>query len=1181
MNTPRKDFRTRILLALFAVVVLIAAGAAVLNVIGNEYRRSLADHIMSNLETMERVLGLLQQNSVARVRMIAEEPQYKKLAARLIANPGDQALHEELKNWITPRYQSRGFEDYLLISADGKRIIASGNPAYIGQLTLPSTQDALRLTELLGAAVSRPFSAQRPVDTLVIANPSEVAFQLSCSRIDDGIINIGFLCLHENPFFRLYRLLRAGRPGTTGEAYVIDEDGRILSPIRFEKSLVSHERAESGWSLFRLSARVMPPNSGNDQATRASTSSAPLTEVVARLLEHNSLNTGLLENYADYRGRMVVGAGAWLPDSTMGIIIEEDMNEAFRSYRFAQNTLVALIGLGVLLIAALTYLDLRSRFSLARSEGQLAAFRDNIPAELHMKSAAGRYLMANPVFESVFNFPQGYVLGKTDAELFPAKEAHERETEHKEVIHSGQPFHRNQIRLSEDGTDSTYNVVCFPVREGNDETVVAVGTVALNITELSRTQRKLEELTRNLENKVTERTEQLAAARDMAEAASRAKAEFLANMSHEIRTPLNAIIGMSHLAAHVNTTPRVAHYIGRIQSSSQHLLAIVNNILDLSKIEAGKLQIHLTEFSLENLIAHVAGLVWEHAETKGLELIIAIEPGLPDRLIGDSMRISQVLINFANNAVKFTDHGNVFLRVRALVQNGDQISLRFEVEDTGIGIAEEKLPLLFSPFQQLDGSMSRRFEGTGLGLVISRNLAELMGGNVKVSSCPAHGSVFSLELSLRANALVGSATIPAIDLRRYHVLVIDDNEQARRQLAELLNAYSPRIDEASSGQEAFNLIAAAAADNRYYDLVFIDWKMPELSGREVADKIHLLPLLEIRPRLVLMTSGVQEDDIDQTHFAAVIAKPITPSSLLDTLIKLFEPEHVREKEISDTCAGWEGLAGRRILLVEDNPINQEVVHDLLEMVGARVAVASDGLQSIQFLNNQPFDLVLMDVHMPIMDGFEATRAIRENPRVADLPIVALTSNALEGDRERCLAAGMSDYISKPIDPNQMFPTLLRHLPANSVSALSPQGSRSGDEKQAVTKEYRLNSADDDTIIAQLATILEINVDQAIVRMMGRRDLYARLVCRMVAERSDVLKKLEHALREGNHAMMAHLIHDAKSILGALGAEQMEQRCIALQRGLREGKVVDKEIADLTTEFSSLLARLKDITGGVR
>ena len=1168
MNISRKDFRKRILVAALAVLVLVVAGTVVLRVSGNEYRRNLGDHVLSNLETMQRVLGLLQEDSAHRVKLIVDEPQHQRLARGLLAKPRERALHEQFRAWITPLYKSRGFEDYALISADGLRIIASGTREMVGRETLQATQEALRRAELLGSSMTQPIPGRFPAEGLDLDNPPVTAFQQSCVRIDQGLHLLGFLCLHENPLLRLYHLLRAARTGVSGEAYAVDAAGQILSPIRFEKSLKAPENSETGWSLFRLSARVTNPGVYGEEALRQ----APLTQVVDRLLQHDSLHTGLVENYADYRGRRVVGAGRWLPDTSMGIIIEVDMEEAFRSYRFARNALIALIGLGVLLIVALTGIDLRSRFSLARSEQQLAAFRDYIPAELHMKSAAGRYLMANPVYESFFSQPSGYVLGKSDSELYPPDEAREREAEHNEVVRTGTPVYRVSTKRAENGAEATYSVVRFPVL-GADDRVVAVGTVGLNITEQIRTQRELEELTRTLEDKVAKRTVQLAAARDQAEAASRAKAEFLANMSHEIRTPLNAIIGMSHLAAHINTTPRVAHYIGRIQSSSRHLLAIVNDILDLSKIEAGKLPIDISEFFLENMLGHVAGLVLERADAKELELIIAIEPGLPRRLVGDSIRISQILINFANNAVKFTDAGEVVLRVRSRGGDAGKVALRFEVEDTGIGIAEDKLPLLFSPFQQLDGSMSRRFEGTGLGLAISRNLAELMGGKVGVSSRPGQGSVFFLELSL--SIAESSAVLPPANalLKGRRVLVIDDNRVARRHLVDLLRGFALRVDDASGRAAALASITVAERDDDPFDAIFLDWKMPEAGGEQLALEFQGRDWPSTRPWVVMMSSGAQEvsAELDRSCFDAVLSKPVTPSELADTVLRLFDPEHAREAEAAAAYGDWQCLAGRAILLVEDNPINQEVVQGLLEMVGVRVTIASDGRQAIKFLDRQAFDLVLMDVHLPIMDGFEATAEIRKSPRFSTLPIIALTANALEGDRERCLAVGMNDYIAKPIDPELMFPTLIRHMPLVPVDDKRAPATNGDVASASVPRVERLSA--EEAMLSAIARIPGIDVSSAVARMMGRRDLYASLARRMAVERAERGADIQRALRDGDSQAVIGLVHEAKSLLGALGAEALQQRCVELQRGLRNGEPQTEALEAFATDYARLLRRL--------
>ena len=1163
MSVSRQELRTRLLIAGLAVVLLVIAGVAVLRVVGNESRRNLADHMLSNLETMNRVLGLLQDDSAHRVKLVVDEPQYRRLAFSLLARPDNLALHDAFRRWITPLYQSRGFEDYALISADGMRVIAAGTPELVGRETLPATQEALRRAELLGNSMTQPIPGRYPAPGIEIEHPTLLAFQLACVRIDEGLHLRGFLCLQENPLLRLYRMLRAARTGVSGEAYAVDADGKILSPIRFERYLHAPPDSEAGWSLFQLAARV--PAEINARAGNT----GRFTEVVARLLDHESLHTGLLENYQDYRGRMVVGAGRWLPDTSMGIVIEVDTEEALRSYRFARNTLIALIVLGVLLIVALTYLDLRSRFSLARSEQELAAFRDYIPAELHMKSADGRYLMANPVYESSLKGPPGHVLGKTDAELYPTEEAQAREFEHQQVLRTGLPLRRNLSKQAPDGSETTYSIVRFPVL-GNDQSVVAVGTVGLNITEQIRTQRELENLTRTLEDKVAVRTEQLAAARDQAEAAGRAKAEFLANMSHEIRTPLNAIIGMSHLVAHVNTSPRVAHYIGRIQASGRHLLTIVNDILDLSKIEAGKLPIDAAEFVLDNMLGHVVGLVQERADAKGLELLVAVEAGLPERMVGDSIRISQILINFANNAVKFTDGGEVILRVRRVGEQRGQMILRFEVEDTGIGIAADKLPLLFSPFQQVDGSMSRRFEGTGLGLAISRNLAELMGGTVDVRSRPGYGSVFSLELALEAGSGPGAPTLALPDLHGRCALVVDDSTAAGHHLAGVLAEFQFEVVCVAGVDEALEWARRAVQAGRVCDVAFVDWRMPQGDGLSLLGQLRELPWANGRPRCVLLAPGAQEfpDDIDRTLLDAVLAKPVMRSSVAETVLRLFASEGVGPTEVGGARPGWEGLAARSILVVEDNPINQEVVQGLLETVGVRVTLASDGQQAVQFLRRQAFDAVLMDVHLPVMDGFEATREIRKSARFTNLPIIALTANALEGDRERCLAAGMNDYIAKPIDPLQMFPTLLRYLP------LQPEIDR-GRQAGRVNSASTPDAESDEHVFARLLVLPGLDVAGAVARMMGRRELYVRLVRRITLECTDTAARLGDAMRQGDRERMREVVHGAKSLLGALGADALYALTVRLQQDLSGERDVTEDVGRFVQDYEELLTRLQE------
>lgn len=1170
MTNLRKETRTSLARAALAIVLLLIANAMVLSALESEARREVSGNMLARLDTMVKMLDLMNTDAMARVKTIAEEPRLKQMTKGLIRAPGNPVLGAEFAAWITPIYQSRGFIGYTLIEPDSLTVVMSGSPAYIGQkIATQSTKDAIAQAKNTGTGIGRPTLPPRLVITFNTSTPPDQPYQNVCSRIDEGDAILGYLCLRANPALHLYRVLDAARNGATGESYVIDAEARILSPIRFEGDLAAPSNAKTGWSSLKVFARV--PGRANEigKPEAVQKPDRPATRVAAALLQQKNV-VGLLDDYPDYRGHRVVGTGKWLPEMHMGLIVEEDMEEAYRSFRYARLALECLVAIAVFLVIGLTLAQLRARRSLARNEQQLAAFRDHMPGGMLMKDAQGRYLMVNPVFEKLFGVSPRSWLGKTNKDFVAPEEAEVATKEELEILRTGQSRRHIYTHRGEDGEETIYHLVRFPIPDEDGENVAGIGLVGVDMTDQVKAQHALEELTQTLEKKVVERTAQLAEARDQAEAASRAKAEFLANMSHEIRTPLNAIIGMSHLAAEVNTAPRISHYLQRIQSSSRHLLGIVNDILDLSKIEAGKLSIDAVEFSLERMLEHVAGLVWERAEAKGLELIISIEPSLPDRLLGDPMRLGQILINFANNAVKFTESGEVVLRVNSRGGENGSLRLRFEVEDTGIGIAEDKLPLLFAPFQQLDSSMARRFEGTGLGLAISRSLAELMGGEVGVESQFGQGSLFFVEVTLHVLKPTTALIMPSIDLRNRHALVVDDNAHARGQLAILLRSLSFRVDEAACGQEAIDRIAEADAHDCPFEVAFIDWKMPDLSGHETATQIRLLSLRGTLPKMVLIAPGTSANQelAEQGQFDAVLGKPVTPSEVFDTAIAVFSEAPATKWSSSGHDARWECLKGRSVLLVEDNSVNQEVVHDLLALVGVQVTIAGDGMQALQILNNRPFDMVLMDVHMPIMNGFETTAAIRKNPLFAALPIIALTANALDGDRERCLEAGMDDYIAKPIDPKQMFATLARYCPGKELPKT---------ESVPEQASPQAASGNDVQIIAAFSAIPELDFERGLSGMMGRANLYAKLAQRVATERADLPHHLQAAMAAGDLAQVGDLIHGVKSILGALGATRLQQTCIDIEKRLGEGSPIESALAEFSSGYSGLMAKLAQAT----
>ncbi|MBF0611398.1 MAG: response regulator [Magnetococcales bacterium] len=637
---------------------------------------------------------------------------------------------------------------------------------------------------------------------------------------------------------------------------------------------------------------------------------------------------------------------------------------------------------------------------------------------------------------------------------------------------------------------------------------------------------------------------------ERAEQANEAKSQFLANMSHEIRTPLNAIINLSHLLQETQLTAKQSGYLEKVASSGRFLLGMLNDILDFSKIESGHMELEEIPFRLEDVIDNVAGIASSAMEGKNLELLCHWGKGIPALLVGDPMRLGQILANLLNNAIKFTEHGHVLLRMEAVERQETKVVLKFAVQDTGIGISKEQKGRLFQSFSQADGSITRKYGGTGLGLAISSRLVERMGGVIELDSTPGVGSTFFFTLTMglqpEKRSLPESEISPLQGIR---VLVADDHPLAIDILQTMLTQLGTRVVAVTSGTQMIAALELAAIVRDPFKLLLVDEGMPAMSGLETVRRItqmsHLAPL----PEMILIACHGRDEVRREAEYLGIkgyIQKPLSPTSLRHTLLRVlagYASEEVRQGgELIHHSQRNALLAiqGARVLLVEDNLTNQEIAMELLVMAGIQVTPVSGGEEALHILAvEEPFDMVLMDIQMPGLDGYQTTRRLRRNARFANLPVIAMTAHALAGDREKSLAAGMQDHIVKPIDPARLFNALLQWIP--------PRHSVPLDEKPS-----------EEIINEHWHDLPGIHTKKGLERLAGNHVLYRRLLCRFARERQDVLIDLDKMVQEKNWQDARHLVHNLKGVAGNLGMEKLFQASDSMENALAQQSMAEYE-----------------------
>ncbi|MGL1885410.1 MAG: PAS domain S-box protein [Reichenbachiella sp.] len=655
--------------------------------------------------------------------------------------------------------------------------------------------------------------------------------------------------------------------------------------------------------------------------------------------------------------------------------------------------------------------------------------------------------------------------------------------------------------------------------------------------------------------------EALDKAKAEAEAATEAKSDFLANMSHEIRTPMNAVIGFSHLIQKTELNEKQEDYVKKIESSSQSLLGIINDILDFSKIEAGKLTIESADFDLENVFQDLANIITYKAHEKNLEIVFGIDSKVPTYLNGDPLRLGQILTNLSNNAIKFTADGEIVISADLVSEDEETVVVQFSVKDSGIGIEQDKISSLFESFTQADTSTSRKFGGTGLGLTISKNLAELMDGKIWAESEFGHGSEFKFTIKLNKQKNAIKELIPSTDLRGLKVLVVDDNEASRDILQNALESFTFKVTTVESGQKAIDLLNQPA--DSPFELVLMDWNMPEMDGL-TASEIILKDNRTPNIPMIMMVTAYGKEEVHQKSEAlglsSFLIKPVRHSYLFDTIMNSFGKSvkrvAVASKKMNEESAELDPIRGARILLAEDNLINQQVATELLESAGFKITVANNGLEVLEHLNTSGiFDIVLMDLQMPEMGGYEATEEIRKIKNHTELPIVAMTADAMEGVKENCFKVGMNGFIAKPINPSDLFGTLIEWIK---------------EAKREVTLNEKLVHEE-----IQVPDLRNVNVENALSRLGGNGKLLIKLLTDFSKNNDTILAEAKSAVEDGDKELGDRIIHTLKGTTGNLGMLKAHELCVRLEEVIQKNGWgdFDEKSTDLKVELSNIFTEL--------
>lgn len=1147
-------------------------------------RQSIAKNVKEDLSfvlkgTSER-LDLWINDRKQDLSELAEHPELVQLTQQILNSDSDDVvISSELERKVRHFIHSHGGKDdekiFFIISPE-RMNIASSSDGNIGRRNLIDRFAQQRLDRVFkgNPEFIPPIDFGLESEGSEATQPSLHQFSMFFAapiKDENGKI-LAVLAQRLKAGGRISQIMNQGRLGSSGESYLINTEGEMLTTSRFLDQLIDIGLLKKDTKDNEL-VQLKDPG-GNLLAGHRITkdvSQLPYTYMADNLLklsQNSSASSEFkfskmganMEGYRDYRGVSVLGVWQWSHEHGLGITTEIDKSEALESYYQLRLylILIAVVSLLLILVSVILTLTIGQRATsfVRRSNEELEILVKERTLRLRSiieNAADGIIVISNrgvvqnfsPAAEEIFGYRSSEVEGQNIKMLMPdpVRSNHDGYLEH--YLESGK---KSVIGNKREVVGLRKNGECFMMDLAVSELYIGSEHLYTGIVRDITDRKQVEE--------------ELRQAKEEAESATQAKSDFLANMSHEIRTPMNAIIGMSYLALQTELDRKQRGYVQKVNRSAESLLGIINDILDFSKIEAGKMDMEKIDFRLEDVFDNLANLIGLRAEEKSLEVMFDIPADIPMALIGDPLRLGQVLINLGNNAIKFTAQGEVVFKVAIHEKSEKSVKLHFSIRDSGIGMTQEQQSKLFQSFSQADASTTRKFGGTGLGLIISKNLIEMMQGDIWVDSEEGVGSTFHFTATLDIQQGVISDRLCAKkELGLLKVLVVDDNLSAREILTNMLISFGFNVDQASGGEAALAMIKDADSVQPY-DLVVMDWKMPSMDGIEATEAIQNSIEVSQKPTVIIITAYDREEartlasGIDIKGF---LTKPVTASSLFNTIMQArgvessIDEGYDRHEEMTDLL---DKLRGAKVLLVEDNELNQELALELLLRNGIVATLAENGEQALEAVEKDEFDGVLMDCQMPIMDGYEATRRIRLSPEFEGLPIIAMTANAMSGDRDKVLDAGMNDHISKPINVKNMFQTM-----AKWITPSEPQ--------PIATKQT------DDVAIADIPEIIGIDQDVGLAITQGNKGLYRKLLLKYLHGNQSFASEFKAAQQNSEQDTQIRLAHTLKGTSGNIGAVQIQEIAGQLEAACENGQqdLINELMESLTAELEPIMVSL--------